>query len=807
MITTIHKKFETWFAELTALVYQRKYVALACMLFITAALASQVSKLTIDTRDESFFHEDDPTLIAYNHFRDTFGQDDTFIIALKPQKGPTRAFFTTLYHIHNELETSVPYLDDITSLVNGRIVRAEGDTLIVEDLMKEPPETEAELNRVLDLIDRYPLYEKLLVSDDRSMTFILIKAQAVMDVPEEDLLAGFETDVAQTIRNGHTYLSNEENVEINEAIRKVAAKYQDQGIDFYFAGTPAFVAEIQKGIERDLSIMVPLSFLLIIIFLLVLFRRISGVIYPLIIVFLSMLSSLGIMALIEIPITLATQILPLLLIVVGIADSVHVLTIFYRTHRETNDKRQAIVQAVGFAGLPILMTSLTTACGLFSFVWADVGSIAQLGLVAPAGVILALIYTVILLPALIAIFPVKQAKAISKDKVSIIDQLFDAISRVTTRRPVLVVVISAIIVIVAGYSALSLRFSHNAMTWFPEKALIRVSTELLDKINGGTVMLEVTVDSGMQNGLHNPDLLRRLDEAAAFVPSLKVHEIQAAKAWSIADVLKETNRALHEDRDEAYCVLNKREMIAQELILFESSGSDDLQDFAESTYQTGRLSILAPFTDAVLYKDYIDEVGGYLNKQFAEETVTLTGHMVLFIRIIKNFITSMAKSYVFALLVITLLMVLIIGRLGLGLMSMIANVVPIIGLFGVMRICDIPLDMSTILVGSIVLGLVVDDTIHFLHHFRKAYENTSNVEVAVRETLFSTGRALAITSLVLCGGFFIYMTSYLANNIRFGLLTGCAVIFALAADFFLVPALLSLAYGSRPSAPESTTQD
>ena len=97
--------------------------------------------------------------------------------------------------------------------------------------------------------------------------------------------------------------------------------------------------------------------------------------------------------------------------------------------------------------------------------------------------------------------------------------------------------------------------------------------------------------------------------------------------------------------------------------------------------------------------------------------------------------------------------------------------------------------------------------IHFLHHFRKAYENTSNVEVAVRETLFSTGRALAITSLVLCGGFFIYMTSYLANNIRFGLLTGCAVIFALAADFFLVPALLSLAYGSRPSAPESTTQD
>ncbi len=171
--------------------------------------------------------------------------------------------------------------------------------------------------------------------------------------------------------------------------------------------------------------------------------------------------------------------------------------------------------------------------------------------------------------------------------------------------------------------------------------------------------------------------------------------------------------------------------------------------------------------------------------------------MALFVQITKNFITSMAKSYLFALLAITLLMVIMIGRVRIGIMSMVANVVPVICIFGVMGVCDIPLDMATILVGSIVLGLVVDDTIHFLHHFRRAYEETSSVEAAVRETLHTTGRALVITSLVLCGGFFIYTTSYLLINIRFGLLTGCAVLFALAADFFLVPALLSLIYGKR----------
>ena len=172
----------------------------------------------------------------------------------------------------------------------------------------------------------------------------------------------------------------------------------------------------------------------------------------------------------------------------------------------------------------------------------------------------------------------------------------------------------------------------------------------------------------------------------------------------------------------------------------------------------------------------------------------------------------MAKSYVIALVLITLLMILMVGKIRIGLLSMVANVVPIVIIFGIMGFLDIPLDMSTILVGSIVLGLVVDDTIHFLHHFRRAYDadkgadqiaiaQTERTERAVFETLNTTGRALVITSLVLCGGFFIYTTSFLLCNVRFGLLTGSAVLFALAADFFLIPALLTLVYGNKRKEP------
>lgn len=794
-MATIHNKFEHYFSQVTRWVYDSKYLALTVVLLMTMALATQTTKLTIDTRDESFFHDDDPTLIAYNRFRDTFGQDDTFIIAMKPKQGLTRDFLEVLFRFHRELESAVPYMDEVTSLVNARIVRTDGDTLIVEDLMKAPPKTDTELGRILKLIDRYPLYENLLISKERDITCILIKAQAVIDIADQDPMAGFNTDKSSAAAPP-TYLSNDQNMEINAAIHKVAAKYQNRDIDFYFTGTPAFVAEIQKGIIKDIRFMVPLSFIVITVFLLLLFRRLSGLIYPIVTVALSLVSSLGIMALAGIPITNAIQILPTFLIVVGVGDSVHILTIFYRNYRTMGAKRRAIIEAVGFAGLPVLMTSITTALGLLSFAWADVAIIAQLGYVAPVGVMLAFFYTIILLPALIAIFPVKRLKSVRR-RYPLQDRWFDAIARTTTRRPIMVTLISAFIVAGATYSALSIRFSHNSLTWLPKEAPIRKSTEFLDRINGGTVMLEVTIDAGKANAMHDPDLLQRIDQATDFIPTLNSHHIRAGKAASLADVIKETNRALNEDRDWAYAVPVTRELIAQEFLLFESSGSDDLEEITDSSFQISRLSILAPFADAILYKDYVDQVEAYLHRKFPGERITLTGHMVIFVQMIKRFITSMAKSYVIALVVITILMVLMIGRLGVGLMSMAANIAPVMCVFGLMGMAGIPLDMATILIGSIVLGLVVDDTIHFLHHFRKAYDQTLDMEAAVRETLHTTGRAMAITSMVLCGGFFIYMGSFLNSNIRFGWLAGSAVLLALAADFFLVPALLTLAYGKR----------
>jgi len=137
----LHQKIELLFSGFASFVYRCKYITLIMMLILTCGLASRIPTLVIDTRDESFFHDDDPILVEYNKFRDIFGQDDMFIVALKPEAGFSREFFSTLYQIHTELAAHVPYLDDITSLVNARVTRSDGDTLIVEELMEKPPKT------------------------------------------------------------------------------------------------------------------------------------------------------------------------------------------------------------------------------------------------------------------------------------------------------------------------------------------------------------------------------------------------------------------------------------------------------------------------------------------------------------------------------------------------------------------------------------------------------------------------------------------------------------------------------------------
>jgi predicted RND superfamily exporter protein len=798
---------ERLFEKLGRLIYRNRVKALLLTGLFTLPMIVQLQGLVVDTSNESFFHKDDGALLDYNSFRDQFGKDELFIIALDPPEVFDLKFLGKLKALHEDLEENVPYVDEITSLVNARHTRGEGDLLVVEDLLEDWPETEARLAEIRERALANPHYVNNLISGDGSFTAVVLKAQTYVGGEYEDVISGFDgavEDPAAGEPGRGDYLSNEQNIEILDAVNSVLEKYEAPDFPVHLAGTPVVVAALDRGIQRTMRTLTPLSMLLIVVLLLVMFRRLSGVLYPVVIVTVSMLSTFGVMAALGLPVTHITQILPTFLIVVGVGDSVHILAVFYLRFDRTGDREGAVVYALGHSGLAVLMTSLTTAAGLFSFVAADVAPISDLGAVAPVGVLLAFAYTVVLLPALIALFPLKRKMRKGAEGDSPMGRLLSGMAGVSCGHPFKIILVSFAILVLSVAGTMKIRFSHNALKWFPEDHAVRKATALIDERLKGTVLLEVVVDTGEENGLHEPEVLERLDGSVEYVEGLRVEDVFVGKAWTLTTVLKEINRALNEDRPEFYSVPGERKLVAQEFLLFESSGSDDLEEVVDTEFRKARFTLRAPFRDAVKYKRLLDSVSEHFRGRYPDEEIKVTGVMALFIAMINNAISTMAKSYAIALSIITVLMMLLIGRVRIGMLSMVPNLIPILMILGLMGWADIPMDLSNILVGSVAIGLVVDDTIHFMHNFRRYFEESGDVREAVTRTLQTTGRAILVTSVVLSGGFFICMLAEMKNTYYYGLLTGSAVVLALVADFFLAPALMAAVHGRRAPDRETT---
>ncbi len=783
-MNNIRDRIEALFSHLGLLVFQFRYLSLIFVLALTAFLFLQLPKLTIDTSNDAFYHQDDPIRIGYNEFRQQFGKDDHIIIGLKPAEIFSPTFLQTLQQIQSEIEDKVPHMKKATSLLNVRHTYGLDDELIVEDLIESIPQSSQELAALRQKATSNPFYQNYLLSKDGEFTFIDIEPVAVKVIKS--------TDPGQAAQI--KYVSTQEYAEMVDALQPILAKYKSSALNIYVAGFPVITDRLTRAIEQTMAELMPISMLVNLIFLILLFRRISGVIYPSIIVLLSITSTVGAMAWLTISMDLITSILPTLLIVVSIADSVHLMSGFYQEYEKNGgDKKAAIAHSMGRNGLAILMTSLTTSVGFASFLLADMAPVAHLGIVAPIGIALAFIYTVLLLPALIAIFPLSKPK---KNHVltGFSDRILDWIADVSCARYKTILFASFILLLIGISGASQLRLSHNALKWFPQDSQVRVDTTMIDAALGGSIPIEVTIDTGKKRGLYNPDLIRRLAASAETVKSLGSDSVDVSNIISLHTILKEVNKALHANNNADYTIPDSRELIAQELLLFEISAADDLYKLVDDDYSKVRFTIMIPFTDAIQIRPVLNNIKAHFVSTYPDTTISITGIAPMLVETMYDILTSMLKSYGAALIAITFLMIALIGKIKLGAISMAPNLLPIILVMGLMGWMELPFDFSNMLVGSIAIGLVVDDTIHFLHNLRRHFDRTGNITVAIKDTLHSTGRAIFITSMVLASGMTVAMTADLSSTANFGLITATVILLALLADFFMVPALMFALY-------------
>jgi predicted RND superfamily exporter protein len=602
-----------------------------------------------------------------------------------------------------------------------------------------------------------------------------------------DASAGSETDAAAKPAEAKKFLTDAENHKLLDAIHMIVKKYNSDDFQIYVAGSPAVNNSLKAQMQADMQKFMRITFLIIIVFLFIMFRRVTAVFYPLLVIILSLLTTVGTMAWAGTAFKLPTQIVPSLLLAVSIGATVHILSIFFDRFNKTADKRDALSYTLKHSGLAIAMTSVTTAIGVGSFYGSEVAPIADLGTYASLGVMVSLFLTLTLLPALLAITKIKPKPNMVSSK---LDLLMRRLAVIPVKYYKAIIAGSAILVVLALFASTKIELSHNPLHWFQPGDYDRVSTEVIDKAMNGSVTMEVVLDTKKENGWNDPDHLNRLNALSTKLEKYTDQYTHVGKVVSLATIVKETNRALHENKEEFYSIPQDANLVSQELLLFENSGSDDLEDVVDSQFSKARITIKLPWTDAVKAHDVLSYVKAESKKAFPEDEVTTTGMIPLLIHTFAGAVHSSVTSYIIAFVLITLMMIFILGSVRIGLLSMIPNLTPIILGLLIMVVKPIPLDMFTLLIGSIAIGLAVDDTIHFMHNFKRYYLETKDAAKAIEHTFYTTGKAMVITSIVLSLGFYAYMMANMISVQNFGLLTGSVILFALLADLLLAPALM-----------------
>jgi predicted RND superfamily exporter protein len=506
------------------------------------------------------------------------------------------------------------------------------------------------------------------------------------------------------------------------------------------------------------------------------------------------------MVLLSVRLSLTSPMLPSILLSIGLTAPIHFLVVYYKYQKRVG-KFRGIVATMKHSGFPITMTSFTTAAGLLSFSFSDIVPIAHLVNFTIIGILAILVFTLITMPALLSIMQV--VAGVKKGEVtyeaSIYNRTLLALGRLGVTRPYLVLILFLAGTLVVGFSIPRLHFSHNQLHYFTEDSDFMRQVRLIEARTGGFRALEVLIDTQRERGIIDPDLLQAIERLDSYLRSETDIQGRAyiGRTRSFVDLIKEIPCAATR-RDQLPCPNPEDEpALAEQFDHIGRMAPETLQKFTDADLRIGRLTAMMYWKDAAHDVDFIARVREKAATLFDSGiNLVVTGAATINSGIINTMMSSLAIGYSTGFLLITALMILAVGDVRLGLLAMIPNLLPIAIALGVMGYLDIPLNTYNLIGGSILIGVAVDDTIHFFHNFRQYYLKSGDINFAVSETLRSAGRALMATTLILVASFLMRLFSDLKVVADFGLVLGIALLVAFLADVLLAPALLRLFYGA-----------
>ena len=791
-----------------------RYILLFLIVLAVGFLSIYIPKINIATSLESSFKGHNQAIQDYQKFRDLFGRDDKIVLLIKSEDIFSVHFLDRLKKFHEDLENTLPLLSEVNSLINARYIEGKNGTLQVNDFLENLPQTKEQAQILREKALVYPLFRNSYITQNGDSMIMVIKTQAVSALTDDgSKIKNYGRGVADediSDNQAAKSISQVENIAILGIMETVIKQYNTDNFRIIFSGTPAYQFHVEPIIRKNMITMSLMVLMLTFFFMAILFGRVSGIFLPQFVVIMGLGATLGLMALAEVPFTLTSSMLPSILLSVGLTAPIHFMVVFFKYQKRIGRMR-AIIRTLGHSGLPIIMTSLTTIVGLLSFSFTEIAPIAHLGIFAAIGIALCLVLTLVFLPALLSILKILPGKEREMlYETSIYNRMLTWMGRTGIHHAHDIYILSfiAFIIILPGF--FKFNFSHNMLHYFSEDDPFIEQTILIEDETSGFRALEVVIDTGKEKGILDHAFLNNLEELEDF--ALDQNGISGrpytGNIISILDIVKKTNQTWHGDDPGHHTIPQDDYLIERQLTEFKQAEPDYLKNYTDQDFRLARFTAMMYWKDAALDVLFVKKLENFASRLFGKDVkVVVTGTVSINSKVIDSMMGNLATGYFLAFFIIALFMIIAVGDVKLGLVAMIPNMYPIIAGLGLMGLLDIPLNTYNLIGGSIIIGVAVDDTIHFFHNFRNYYIKTGDVEIAVNETLRSAGRALITTTLILVCCFWLRLFSPLKVISDFGLIMGFSLLVAFLADVMLAPALLSAFYGGSNTGSQNKAAD
>jgi hydrophobe/amphiphile efflux-3 (HAE3) family protein len=751
--------------RLAEILLRYRWPLLLLLIALSCFFATQFRFLSVRSSFDETLPKDHPRVRYFEQFLQEFENPDLVLVGLKEEDVFRKETLEQIDQLTREIE-KVPHLLRVTSITNVPHIRGTEEGIEVRPFLEEIPSSPERLAHYRSLALSNPRYVRNLLSPDG--TFASINAQLEWH-PRED---NFRFGVARTIRG---------------ILERAGCA------ECTLTGLSVIAEEGLQSILKDLKTYLWVTPVLISLLLVILFRGVRGFLIPQTAVFLSVLWTLGLFFAFRRSFAITTTMLPVLVSVICLSDVIHIMTRYYEESRRSRDKGAVVKRTVAHMIPPCFLTSTTTAVGFGSLATNNVQQVREFGVFAFAGILFVYLLAITLTPILLSFLPLPGPTLRNRYTSGIVAGILNKAQHLVEHRKRETLVFLGLTSLLAVAGIFQIRVETQGSKFLDPEAPSIQGLHTFAKNMSGIISIEVLLE-GTPGIFKEPRALAELDRLQQQVGGLE----GVQKTHSMADLVKEINQVFHAGDAAFYRIPDRREQIAQYLLLLEVSGEQELVSrFVNDDFSSARLSARVASMTSADYRLLLDRVQACAASHISpDRTARLTGTVVLYATIVDTLTKGQIRSLGLAFLLITLMMSLYLRSIRIGLISMIPNLFPVLLVLGVMGWTGITLNIVTVMISSIALGIAVDDTIHYLARYRKELKGTGDRSQAMRSTMLHTGRAIFFTSIVMAGGFWVICMSDFRPNIYLGLLTGVSMVAALLGDLLLLPICVEI-FGSR----------